>query len=219
LLLAVAARAPEALVLDPLLPPEGLIAGWDFSRGIEGLDVVDVGPHRLDGTVVNLPTRAVTGSRWTGREMCWRHAPREYAAIHFHEDDIYDAGWSTDFELTVPEDLASGAYVMRLTAEGHADEVPFYVRPPRGRPGADVLFIASTYTYQAYANHARGSLDEAFRARIAAWGAYPHNADDHHEYGPSTYNRHRDGSGVCYSSRLRPSRILKNVIDRFRAPR
>jgi N,N-dimethylformamidase len=219
LLLAVAARAPEALVLDPLLPPEGLIAGWDFSRGIEGLDVVDVGPHRLDGTVVNLPTRAVTGSRWTGREMCWRHAPREYAAIHFHEDDIYDAGWSTDFELTVPEDLASGAYVMRLTAEGHADEVPFYVRPPRGRPGADVLFIASTYTYQAYANHARGSLDEAFRARIAAWGAYPHNADDHHEYGPSTYNRHRDGSGVCYSSRLRPVLTFRPRYLTFNDPR
>jgi N,N-dimethylformamidase beta subunit-like, C-terminal len=204
LLLGVAAPAPEALALDPLLPLDALIAGWDLSQGIEGLDVVDVGPHRLAGTVVNLPTRAVTGARWTGREMCWRHAPREYAAIHFHDDDIYDAGWATDFEFTVPPDLASGAYVMRLAAEGHADEVPFYVRPPRGRPGADVLFVASTYTYQAYANHARGSLDDAFRARIAGWGAYPHNADDHPEYGRSTYNRHRDGSGICYSSRLRP---------------
>jgi len=204
MLLAVAAAAPEALVLDPLLPPDGLVAGWDFSQGIEGLDVVDVGPHRLGGRLVNLPTRAVTGARWTGREMCWRHAPREYAAIHFHDDDLHDAGWATDFEFTVPEDLPSGAYVMRLAAEGHADELPFYVRPPRGRPGADVLFIASTYTYQAYANHARSSLDDAFRARIAAWGAYPHNADDHPEYGRSTYNRHRDGSGICYSSRLRP---------------
>ncbi len=204
LLLGVAAAAPEALALDPLLPLDALIAGWDLSQGIEGLDVVDVGPHRLAGTVVNLPTRAVTGARWTGREMCWRHAPREYAAIHFHDDDIYDAGWATDFEFTVPPDLVSGAYVMRLAAEGHADEVPFYVRPPRGRPGTDVLFVASTYTYQAYANHARGSLDDAFRARIAGWGAYPHNADDHPEYGRSTYNRHRDGSGICYSSRLRP---------------
>jgi N,N-dimethylformamidase len=75
---------------------------------------------------------------------------------------------------------------MRLAAEGHADEIPFYVRPPRGRPGADVLFVASTYTYQAYANHARGSTDDAFRARIAAWNAYPTNADDHPEYGRST---------------------------------
>ena len=204
LLLAVAAAAPEALVLDPLLPPAGLIAGWDFSQGIDGLDVTDVGPHRLGGKLVNLPTRAVTGARWTGREMCWRHAPREYAAIHFHDDDVYDAGWATDFELTVPDDLPSGAYLMRLAAEGHADELPFYVRPPRGRPRADVLFIASTYTYQAYANHARGTTDTAYRERVAAWGAYPHNPDNHPDYGRSTYNRHRDGSGICYSSRLRP---------------
>jgi N,N-dimethylformamidase len=204
MLLAVASPAPDTLALDPLLPPPGLVAGWDFSQGIDGLEVVDVGPHRLGGRLVNLPVRAVTGARWTGREMCWRHAPREYAAIHFHEDDLYDAGWATDFEYAVPDDLPSGAYVMRLAAEGQADEIPFYVRPRLGRPGADVLFIASTYTYQAYANHARSSLDDAFRARIAAWNAYPHNADDHPEYGRSTYNRHRDGSGICYSSRLRP---------------
>jgi N,N-dimethylformamidase len=204
LLLAAASAAPETLLLDPLLPPTDLIAGWDFSRGIDGLEVTDVGPHRLGGRLVNLPARAMTGARWTGREMCWRHAPREYAAIHFHDDDVYDAGWATDFELTVPDDLPSGAYLMRLTAEGHADDLPFYVRPARGRPRADVLFIASTYTYQAYANHARGSTDAAYRERVAAWGAYPHNPDDHPDYGRSTYNRHRDGSGICYSSRLRP---------------
>jgi N,N-dimethylformamidase len=204
LLLGAVARAPETLVLDPLLPPAGLVAGWDFSQVIEGLDVVDVGPHRLGGRLVNLPTRAVTGARWTGREMCWRHAAREYAAIHFHEDDVHDAGWATDFEFTVPEDLPSGAYVMRLAAGGHLDEVPFYVRPRRGRPRADVLVVAATYTYQAYANHARSNTDAGLRERVAAWGACPHNPDDHPEYGRSTYNRHRDGSGICYSSRLRP---------------
>jgi N,N-dimethylformamidase len=207
--LATAAPAPQSLLLDPLLPPDRLVAAWDFSQGIDGLAVVDVGPHRLGGRLINLPTRAVTGARWTGREMCWRHAPREYAAIHFHDDDVYDAGWATDFEFTVPDDLPSGAYVMRLAAEGHVDELPFYVRPPRGRPGADVLFVASTYTYQAYANHARGNTDAAFRARMAAWGASPHNPDDHPEYGRSTYNRHRDGSGICYSSRLRPVLTLR----------
>ena len=108
-------------------------------RASMGSTSTDVGPHRLGGRLVNLPTRAVTGARWTGREMCWRHAPREYAAIHFHDDDVYDAGWATDFELTIPDDLPSGAYLMRLSAEGHADDLPFYVRPPRGRPRADVL--------------------------------------------------------------------------------
>src|SRR5262249_10559827 len=155
--LAVAARAPEAIVLDPALLPEGLVAGWDFSQSIGSIEIVDVGPHRLGGRLVNLPPRALTGARRSGREVCWPHAPREYAAIHFHEDDLHDVGWETDFEFTVPADLQSGTYVMRLAAEGHADELPFYVRPLRGHPRADVLVVASTYTYQAYANHARGN--------------------------------------------------------------
>jgi N,N-dimethylformamidase len=203
-LLATAARAPEALAFDPALPTQGLIAGWDFARGIDTLDVTDVGPHRLGGSLVNLPTRAVTGARWSGREMCWRHAPRDYAAIHFHEDDLHDVGWATDFTFRVPADLRSGAYAMRLVAGEHVDTVPFWVRAPLGQPGAPILVLASTYTYMAYANFTRGNVDAAFRARIAAWGAYPHTLDDHRDYGLSTYNRHSDGSGVSFTSRLRP---------------
>ena len=57
----------------------------------------------LHGTLRNLPTRAVRGSRWTGEETNWRHAPRHYAAIHFHEDDLYDCGWETDFAVEIPD--------------------------------------------------------------------------------------------------------------------
>jgi len=46
--------------------------------------------------------------------------------------------------------------------------------------------------------------DEPFRKRVADWKAYPNNPDDHKDYGLSTYNHHRDGSGVAYSSHLRP---------------
>ena len=67
--------------------------------------------------------------------MCWRHAPREYAAIHFHDDDLHDAGWATDFDFTVPADLPSGAYVH---APGRATATPTNCRStcgrPRGRP-------------------------------------------------------------------------------------
>src|SRR5438105_29186 len=55
-----------------------------------------------------------------------------------------------------------------------------------------------------YGNHQRGNLDDAFRNRQADWGAYPWNADDHPEYAGSTYNKHSDGSGICYSSMRRP---------------
>lgn len=191
--------------LDPGGGPAGpVLAAWDLSQGIDSVDVIDTGPSGHHGVLVNLPTRAVTGARWTGREMCWRHAPQDYAAVYFHSDDLYDCGWETDFEFTVPEDMASGIYGARLRCAGHEDIIPFYVRPAFGRPTARVLLIGSTYTFQAYANHTRGNLDDAFRARIAEWGAYPNNPDDHPDYAHSTYNRHPDGSGVALSSRLRP---------------
>ncbi|MFX5464836.1 hypothetical protein ABTD44_20910, partial [Acinetobacter baumannii] len=44
----------------------GLIAEWDFAQGIPTDIATDIGPHGFDGHCVNLPTRAMTGSRWTG---------------------------------------------------------------------------------------------------------------------------------------------------------
>jgi N,N-dimethylformamidase len=66
------------------------VAWWDFSAEIASDRIIDRGPHGLHGHLRNLPTRAVRGSRWTGEETSWRHMPRHYAAIHFHEDDLYD---------------------------------------------------------------------------------------------------------------------------------
>jgi N,N-dimethylformamidase len=181
-----------------------LVAGWDFSRDIPTQRILDIGPQGRDGHLVNLPTRAMVGARWTGREMCWRHAPEDFGAIHFHTDDLHDCGWATDFTFEVPADLRSGAYAFHLTCAGGEDWLPFYVLPPRGTATAPVAFLASTFTYQAYANHARGNADDAYRARVAEWGAYPHNADDFPVFGRSTYNRHPDNSGIAFSSRLRP---------------
>lgn len=141
--------------------------------------------------------------------MRWRHAPQHYAAIHFHDDDLGDCGWATDFALTIPPDMKSGLYGVRLRCGDAEDTLPFYVRPPRGRATASVLFLASTFTYQAYFNHARGNADEAYRGKVAEWGAYPYNPDHHPEYGRSTYNVSRDGSGICYSSRLRPTLTMR----------
>jgi N,N-dimethylformamidase len=94
----------------------GLVACWDFSKEISGTRMIDTGPHGFHGTVQNMPTRAVTGSTWSGREMCWRHAPDEYAAIHFHDDDIVDCHWLATHEWTVPSDFASGSYALMLEA-------------------------------------------------------------------------------------------------------
>ncbi|GAC1347662.1 MAG: N,N-dimethylformamidase [Acetobacteraceae bacterium] len=188
-----------------ILGPDGSrVAEWDFARGID--------TDRIEGTypghLKNLPTRGVRGSRWTGSEMDWKHAPRDYAAIHFHADDLYDAEWATDFTVTVPA-LRSGVYGIRLRGEGHEDVIPLFVLPPRGTVTAPVAYLASTFTYQAYANHARFNVDDAFRARAQDWHATPSNPEHHPEYGASTYNRHPDGTGISLSSLRRPVLTLR----------
>lgn len=186
-----------------------LVARWDFSRGIETTRVEDIGPHGLHGRLVNLPARAMTGSNWDGGEMCWRHAPEQYGAIHFHDDDIYDFGWETDFAFTVPDDLPSGVYAARINCAGYEDAMPFFVCPPRGKRNADLCVLASTFTYAIYGNHARPDFAPAWKDHMADWNAYPWNPAEYPEYGLSTYNYHSDGSGICHASHRRPLFNLK----------
>lgn len=190
--------------------PGGASAGWDFSRGIGSSRIEDTGPHGLHGTLVNVPGRGMTGSRWNGREMCWRHAPQEYAAIHFHEDDIDDCGWPAVFEWTVPRDTRSSTYALLLSAGDAEDNIPFFVVPPKRTTAAPIAVLVSTFTYTIYANHTRPEWSRDpqwkadWKAQAAEWDASPHYPGDHLEYGLSTYNHHTDGSGISIASWHRP---------------
>ncbi len=198
--------------------PAGLVAGWDFALDTRTTRIVDLGRHGLHGQLVNLAARGMTGSTWQGAEHCWRHAPQDYGAIHFHADDIYDAGWDTDFSFTLPDTLPSGVYAVRLACGGHEDSIPFFVCPPRGRATARVCLVMPTFTYAIYGNHARPDFSQAWRDRAAEWSAYPHNPAEHPEYGLSTYNLHGDGSGICHASHLRPLMTLKQGFLTFAEP-
>ena len=184
-----------------------VVAAWDFSREIGGVTVTDAGPNGLHGRVVNLPSRAVKGFNWSGTEQNWRHAPEEYGAIHFHDDDLYDAEWDTDFTYEIPEDLRSGVYAVRLQADDDEWYVTFFVRPPRGTATAKLAFLASTATYMAYANiqwtwqEHFGEVAETYWTTMEPGEVF---LQEHAEYGLSTYDTHSDGSGVRYASRLRP---------------
>lgn len=188
---------------------DGALAQWDFSRGTEGVRIEDIGPSGMHGELVNLPARAMTGSNWTAREMCWRHAPVEYGAIHFHDDDIYDFGWETDFTFEIPETLKPGIYAARLACNGQEDAIPFFVLPPKGRRKADFCVLVSTFTYSVYGNHARPDFEASWKERFSSWDAYPWNPAEHTEYGLSTYNNHNDGSGICHASHRRPLMNLR----------
>ena len=210
-------RALDLAALERATPDESL-AAWDFAQRIATLELRDAGPRGLHGRLVNLPTRGVTSSGWRGRETCWRHAPEDYAAIHFHSDDCYDCGWDTDFAFTVPDELPSGVYAMRLRCGGHEDTIVFFVAAPAGRPRAPLCVVIPTFTYLAYANNARYDFGPALEARMAAWKAAPWNPARHPDYGLCTYNLHPDGSGICFGSARRPLLTLRSGYLTLLAP-
>jgi N,N-dimethylformamidase len=184
------------------------VAAWDFARDTTTDRIRDASSNGLDGRIVNLPTRAMTGHAWTGEEMDWRRAPYQYGAIHFHDDDLYDCGWQADFTLTVPEDLRSGVYAARLVSGDETEYIPFAVRPPRGHATARALFLMPSASYLAYANEHiatdGGGQLQVLSNHLQALSAQDLLLDSRPDLGYSVYDLHSDGSGVCYSSRLRP---------------
>ena len=183
---------------------EALIAAWDFSVNMSGSKVTDLGPRQLHGLAVNMPTRAVTGYNWTGNEVDFKAAPSEYGAIHFHDDDLENAEWEVDFELTVPRELPSGIYAARLSSSGAEDLVPFFVRPPKGKNSANIGFLLPSLTYIAYANQKFNNPGRMKTRGLQPGSSRPEDQFIVEERLHSLYDLHSDGSCVSYSSRLRP---------------
>ena len=176
------------------------VAAWDFGRDMASRTLPDES-GRFEASIHQHPARAVKGARWDGSTQRWTDDPSQYAAIHFHADDITDAGWEPDLEWEVPADLPSGLYAVRLTTATSEDHAVFYVRPRPGARRAPILFLASTATYLAYANQYL-----SFSRNRTASDAYFLSRP---EVGKSLYEYHGDGTGVIYSSRRRPVLNLK----------
>ena len=198
----------------------GALAAWDFSQDVSSARVTDTSDSGLHGRAINTPTRAVTDHTWTGDELRWTAAAGQYSAIHFHDDDLEDAGWEPSFQMVVPEELRSGVYAARLNAGDAEEYIPFFVRPPDGLATAPVAFLAPTLTYLAYANE-RLYWNEGYREKrplITPLETEPPDIDrymaEHRELGLSLYDVHSDGSGCAYSSRLRP---ILNMRPKYRA--
>ncbi len=186
---------------------DDLIACWDFTEDFAGTRIVDRGTGGRHGHTVNQPTRAMKGVHWDGSEYNFQHAPAHYGAIHFHDDDLHDCAWDTSFAWTVPDDAPSGIYCAKLEQDGPEYLVPFVVSAPLGEARAPLALILPTASYWAYANH----------LIFIEWPEVEHVTgvftvvDDtglflfqNPAFGMSMYDHHRDGSGVCHSSRLRP---------------
>ena len=204
-------EAPRLSLASPEAAEPGrtIIAQWTFTDSGDSEWVSnDIDPSR-GLHLINLPMRAVRSSSWTGRYMDWKVAPEEYAAITFHSDDLSDCAWETTIAVTVPDGVPSGVYGLKVENEIATDTIPFYVLPGHGAQRRKIVFLVPTFTYMAYANHARGNFAGPLEARVKDWGAYPHNPDVVGTFGYSTYNRHPDGTGVTISSRLRPIMTMR----------
>ncbi len=101
-------------------------------RGVPTDHVRDVAGLDLFGICVNQPARGMTGWNWDCSEECYRHAPELYGAIHFHDDDLDDCGWETDVALTIPDDMRSGVYALRV-APGRGRGPHSVLRDPAAR--------------------------------------------------------------------------------------
>jgi N,N-dimethylformamidase len=206
-----------------------LIGCWDFGKSIDSVDVVDVSGNDHHGKAVNLALRGVTGIDWDGTSNDWRETPEHYSAIHFHDDDLYDAEWDVDFSFAVPEDLPSGIYAAWLRQGDSEDHIPFFVAPKRGAATSAIAFLVPTMSYTAYSNHegfwavplkervydANGKysvidtdLYPSILKRVQD-GEYLLEKLEQNEVGKGLYHNHTDGSHCAVASALYPNMTLK----------
>ena len=194
--------------------PDRVLAYWDTAAGYTdrgiGDRVIDTGPFGLHADGYNRPVRGQTGWNWNGRNDCFRLAPQEFGGIEFHADALTNCRWEPTLSLTIPADLRSGVYAVKLTAgdggEMAEEYAPFFVRA--AVPRAPVCLLIPTASYLAYAN-VQNAFDAALLQSITASTPIIQEIDvevykNDVEFGLSTYDVHNDGAGVCYSSYHRP---------------
>ncbi|HQZ12456.1 MAG TPA: hypothetical protein PK286_06175, partial [Devosia sp.] len=181
-----------------------VLARWDFARDPGTRDIRDTAGDR-HGQFVNRPMRSATGPGWPGASASTEAKPETHDAIHFHDDDVSDAGWAESFRLELPPDLPSGIYAAKLLAGDAVDHLPFFVCPPARTKRPALAVLIPTMSYLAYANE---SLDVADTVQLSPAqdmsinaGAYAYVAENGLK---SLYDLHRDGSGIVYGTLRRP---------------
>ncbi|MBJ7331508.1 MAG: hypothetical protein JHC95_16565 [Solirubrobacteraceae bacterium] len=174
-------------------------AAWDLGAPL--------GNHAVE--LVHLPSRPATGHAYTGEHDRADLAPAHYAACHFHADGLEDCHWEETATLTLPDDLPSGVYGVRLRAGTLEDVVPVFVRPAAGAATADVAILHPTVSYAAYANERMQDRDFVHQeGNVMGMPIAPDKGDlllkAMPELGSSLYDQYADGTGVCFSSLRRP---------------
>jgi hypothetical protein len=206
----------DRLTLKTCSQQPSILAKYDLSLDMSSDHIVDISGRGHNGVLINAPTRSVKGHDWDGSECDWTRAKFGYGAIHFHDDDLDDAEWDTDFSITIPSSARSGAYAVEVEAVNgrDMDSITFFVRPTRWTSdnANKVCLVFSTFTYLAYANERlydttrqnTADLGPGFDINKVLKSAEFYKMQRRGDLGLSVYDRHNDGSGVCFSSSKRP---------------
>ena len=184
---------------------------WEFSDSLDTWSVPGAGVLATPLVLHNAPKRAVRGSSWVDAED-WRQAPTQYSAIHFYSDSLEDCGWTKQASWQVPPQARSGFYAAHVVSGEDEDWIPFFVRCSPAQTPSDVLVVASTATYSAYANSRfwwEDPIQEVAQDRLVELGMEEQYLVLHPELGLSHYDAHADGSAVVFSSRRRPNLFMR----------
>lgn len=192
------------------VPDEALLL-WEFSNALDTWSVPGAGALTTPLVLHNAPKRAVRGSTWIDAED-WQQAPTQYAAIHFYTDSLEDCEWTKQASWQVPPQARSGFYAAHVVSGEDEDWIPFFVRRSAAQPPSEVLVVASTATYSAYANSRfwwEDPIQEVAQDRLVELGVEEQYLVLHPELGLSHYDAHADGSAVVFSSRRRPNLFMR----------
>jgi hypothetical protein len=121
----------DTLIIEALGEDPRVLAHYDFALDMSSDFIRDTSGNNRTGALANAPSRAMKGHDWDGTESDWTKASYGYGAIHFHEDDLDDAQWETDFKIKIPQNARSGVYAIDIqgTQGDVGDQVLFFVRP------------------------------------------------------------------------------------------
>jgi N,N-dimethylformamidase len=194
----------------------------DFRDAIGRASFTDRSVHRHAVRVVNAPTSAVTGPMWQASTESHYLAAQEYAALHFHSDDLDDARWEAATKIRVSADIEqTGVFAVRVETNDCVEHIPFFVTNPDAAPSpGGVAVLMPTMTYLAYgAEQEVVSTPESYVVFAGKQPSdFPFTWRDEYavRHGVrSLYDLHCDGSSVVYASSRRP---LPNLAPDYQWP-